>query len=56
MHSTFREFQLNEYERNHFTQMFSEEGAGSMNGAETPHCFIHNGSAHSVLINLMEYK
>lgn len=36
MRSTFREFQRNEYEYNHFTQMFSEEGAESMNQADSP--------------------
>lgn len=56
MHSTFREFQLNEYEHNHFPQMFSEEGVGSMNRGRDSHCFIHNGSADSFLINLMEDK
>lgn len=55
MHSTFREFQLNEYERNHFIQMFSEEGAGSMNGAETPHCFIHNGSIMMLTVHSAKF-
>jgi len=30
MHSTFIEFQLNEYEHNHFAQMFSKECAESL--------------------------
>lgn len=57
MHPAFAEFQLNEYENNHFTQMFSEECVEKVpSNVEAPHRFIHNGSVYSFLINLMVYN